>query len=197
MIRARAIIFVDGENLLLRYQAMLEAGRKPLSSVIHEPDTFVWMPQISDYSGWYLTRVSYYTSHVGDPDCLQRLAERLASIRYTYQAGFGFLNPHIFKKQKRGDSTKSVDINLVTDMLRHTYNHSIDELCLLTGDGDYLPTIREVMRQGVHVNVGAFSSGLNARLRTESDEFIDLDALCFEPKQSPADEPSAKLDPIV
>lgn len=127
--------------------------------------------------------MSYYTSVAGDDARLQQLAELLAAIRYDYSAGFGFLNPHIFKKQKRGDKTKSVDINLVTDLLRHTYNHSVDEVCVLTGDGDYLPTIHEVMRQGVRVNVGAFSSGLDIRLRTQSDEFIDLDPMFFEPER--------------
>ncbi len=172
---------MDGENLTYRYQAMVAAGRKPKASTKHEVDTFVWAPTIVDYSSWQLTRVSYYTSVVGDDTRLQQLAELLAAIRYDYQAGFGFLNPHIFKKQKRGDKTKSVDINLVTDLLRHTYNHSVDEVCVLAGDGDYLPTIREVMRQGVRVNVGAFSSGLDIRLRTQSDEFIDLDPMFFEP----------------
>lgn len=183
MMKSRAIIFVDGENLTFRFQAMVKAGRKPNSLIQHEENTFVWIPAVVCYSGWLLTRVSYYTSVVGDDSRLRQLAERLASIRYNYSAGFGFLNPHIFKKQKRGDKTKSVDINLVTDLLRHTYNHSIDEVCLLTGDGDFLPTIHESMRQGLRVTVGAFSSGLDPRLKTQTDEFIDLDAMCFEVDQ--------------
>lgn len=180
MVQSQAIIFVDGENLTYRFQAMVDEGRKPKTTTQHEPDTYVWMPEIVTYSGWRLTRVSYYTSVVGDEVRLQQLADQLASVRYDYAAGFGFLNPHIFKKQKRGAKTKSVDINLVTDLMRHTYNNSIDEVCILTGDGDYLPAIHDVMRQGVRVTVGAFSSGLDARLRTQTDEFIDLDKLCFE-----------------
>lgn len=180
MIRSRAIIFVDGENLTFRFQSMLDKGRKPKSLIQYELDTFVWIPQIVNISTWILTRVSYYTSVVGDDERLKGLAERLASIRYDYSGGFGFLNPHIFKKQKRGNKTKSVDINLVTDLLRHTYNHSIDEVFLLTGDGDFLPTIHESMRQGLRVTVGAFSSGLDHRLKTQTDEFVDLDTMCFD-----------------
>lgn len=159
---------------------MLKMGRKPKSFIQHEVDKFVWIPSIVKISGWMLIRVSYYTSVVGDDVCLQQLAEQLASIRYDYSSGFGFVNPQIFKKQKRGNKTKSVDINLVTDLLRHTYNHSIDEVCLLTGDGDFLPTIHESMRQGLRVTVGAFSDGLDPRLKTQTDEFIDLDTMCFE-----------------
>lgn len=179
----RAMIFADGENLTYRFQAMVAAGRTPKAHIQHEADTFVWIPEIVTCSSWLLARVSYYTSVVGDDVKLQQLAERLAAIRYDYRVGFGFLNPHIFKKQKRGAKTKSVDINLVTDLLRHTYNRSIDEVLVLTGDGDYLPTMHEVMRQGVRVSVGAFSSGLDIRLRTQTDEFIDLDQMCFEPQQ--------------
>ncbi len=175
-------MFADGENLTYRFQAMVTAGRKPKGYVKREIDTFVWAQDIVNYSSWRLMRVSYYTSVVGDDTRLQQLAELLAAIRYDFRGGFGFLNPHIFKKHKRGDKTKSVDINLVTDLLRHTYNHSVDEVCLLTGDGDYLPTIHEVMRQGVRVYVGAFSSGLDVRLRTQTDEFIDLDPMFFEPE---------------
>jgi uncharacterized LabA/DUF88 family protein len=185
---AKTIIFIDGENLTYRFQDMMAAGKNPKPTILHEADTFVWIPEIVNYSAWRLTRVSYYTSIVGDDVRLQQLAEKMAAIRYDYHEGFGFLNPHIFKKRKRGDKTKSVDINLVTDLLRYTYNNSVDEVCVLTGDGDYLPTIHEVMRQGVRVNVGAFSSGLDVRLRTQSDEFIDLDLMCF------AAEPQANIE---
>jgi len=177
------MIFADGENLTCRFQAMVAEGRTPKAQIQHESDAFVWIPEIVNYSSWLLIRVSYYTSVTGDDVRLQQLAERLAEIRYNYRAGFGFLNPHIFKKQRRGDKTKSVDINLVTDLLRHTYNRSVDEVLVLSGDGDYLPTMREVMRQGIRVNVGAFSSGLDPRLRTQTDEFINLDRMCFEPEQ--------------
>lgn len=188
----KAIIFADGENLTLRYQAMLAEGRTPRPVIRYEADAYVWSPDITKYSFWQLMRVSYYASVVGDDVRLNQIAESIKGIRYDYHSGFGFLNPHLFKKQKRGDKTKSVDINLVTDLLRHTYNHSVEQVCILTGDGDYLPTIREVMRQGVSVYVGAFSSGLDTRLRTQSDEFIDLDPMFFAPQQVvPAQGPAA------
>jgi uncharacterized LabA/DUF88 family protein len=175
----RVMIFADGEKRTYRFQAMIADGRKPSDWIQYESDTFVWIPKIVHFSRCFFIRVSYYTSVVGDDVKLQQLAERLSAIRYDYSAGFGFINPHIFKKQSRGAKTKSVDINLVTDLLRHTYNRSVDEVLILTGDGDYLPTIHEVMRQGVRVVVGAFSSGLDIRLRTQTDEFIDLDPMCF------------------
>jgi uncharacterized LabA/DUF88 family protein len=176
----RVIFFIDGENITYRYQAMVKDGYRPFSDVVHELDTFVWAPKVTSVSGWLILRISYYTSIVGDDVRLQKISERIADIRYHYDYGFGFLNPHIFKKQNRTQKTKSVDINLVTDLLRHTYNKSVDEVFILSGDGDYIPTIQEVMRQGIRVSVGAFSSGLDPRLRIIADEFVNLDNLFFE-----------------
>ncbi len=48
------------------------------------------------------------------------------------------------------------------------------------GDGDYLPAIEEAIRQGIRVFTGAFSDGLDERLRIHGDEFIDLDIIYFE-----------------
>ena len=45
----------------------------------------------------------------------------------------------------------------------------------MTGDGDYIPLIQEIMRQGKQVIVGALSNGLNPKLRVVADNFIDLD----------------------
>lgn len=174
------MIFVDGENLTYRFQAMMAEGKTAKEHVQHQADTYVWGNDVVRYSAWALLRVSYYTSAFGDDPKIRAIEEELKAIKYIYQGGFGFINPHVFKKQRRGDKTKSVDINLVTDLLRHAYNGSVDEVCILTGDGDYLPTIRDVMRKGIRVYVGAFSSGLDGRLRTQSDEFIDLDPLFFE-----------------
>jgi uncharacterized LabA/DUF88 family protein len=177
---SKSMIFVDGENLTYRFQAMVKDGKTPRAAVEYQPDTFVWTNGIVRHSAWHLIRVSYYTSVVGDEPKVRSVEEQLKAIQYNYSGGSGFINPHVFKKQKRGDKTKSVDINLVTDILRHAYNESVDEVCILTGDGDYLPAIREVMRKGIRVYVGAFSSGLDGRLHTQSDEFIDLDPMYFE-----------------
>lgn len=181
MLYPKSFIFADGENLVLRYQAMVKDGAKPKSNVVHRKDIYVWSPEVTLVSHWALNRVSYYSSFVGDEPRFQSVAQEIAEIPFNYHFGQGYLNPHLFKKQKRGEKTKSVDINLVTDLLRHTYNKSLEVAFILSGDGDYLPTIKDVMRQGSQVWVGAFSSGLDQRLKREVDEFYDLDKLFFEP----------------
>ncbi len=94
--------------------------------------------------------------------------------------GSGTLNPHIFKKENRSQKTKSVDINITIDALRHTYNNSVDGIYLFSGDGDYLPLIKEIMRQGKQVTIGVFSKGFNSVLQYECDDFINLDQIFFE-----------------
>lgn len=47
MIINEALIFVDGENLFLRYQEMLKAGRKPAPGNVHVQDCFIWIKKSS------------------------------------------------------------------------------------------------------------------------------------------------------
>lgn len=172
-------MFVDGENLVARYQDMVKAGATPKNSIRHLKDVYVWSDEVSLASGWLLNRISYYTVVVASADRIVELEKEIKGIQCTFSLGTGYLNPHIFSKGDPKEKTKSVDINLVTDVLRHAYNGSVDEICILSGDGDFLPTIRDVMRQGVRVTTGAFSSGLNPAISTKSDEFLDLDKYFF------------------
>lgn len=181
----RTMIFIDGENITQRYQHMLDEGRTPRSHVVHVKDAFVWVGQITAEPHLHeLIRCGYYTTHVGDPDSLHDLSIQLAKIRYDYSTeqiycGTGYVVPYVFKKAKQIQKSASVDINITIDMLRCTYINAVDDVWLLSGDGDYIPLIREVMRQGKSMFVGAFSSGLNKEIPTIVDEFRDLDSVFF------------------
>ncbi|MCI5150500.1 MAG: NYN domain-containing protein [Candidatus Electrothrix sp. MAN1_4] len=52
-------------------------------------------------------------------------------------------------------------------------------ILLLSGDGDFVPLVREVVHTSKQMYVGAFSLGLSEALRNEVDMFIDLDPLFF------------------
>ena len=77
--------------------------------------------------------------------------------------------------------TKLVDITLAIDALRHTHSNHVDRIVLYSGDGDYVPLVKEIMRAGKQVVVGALSSGLNPEMRLVADQFIDLDEWFFLP----------------
>ena len=57
----RTAYFVDGENTVARYQAMLEKGWVPHQATVHEPDVFVWHSErlIGNDRDDVLVRVSY------------------------------------------------------------------------------------------------------------------------------------------
>lgn len=178
----RTFILADGENLVFRYQASLKEGAEKTEQTYHIPDVLVWHTHITHAFSMEVIRVSYYTTQVGDEKKLDQTRRDIASYSYDFRfsrsepGGKGCLCPYVYKKEKNSQKTKSVDINLTIDALRHTYNDSLDTLFLLSGDGDYIPLIQEVMRQGKKVVVGAFTNGLNPTLEHIADKFINLDA---------------------
>jgi len=182
----RTFILADGENLVLRYQASLEDGEKEKEKTLYIPDVLVWHPEITRAFDMEVIRASYYTTKVGDENKIDKTCKLIAGYGYEFKLGQsegygkGRLVPHVFKKEKTSKKTKSVDINLTIDALRHTYNDSLDILFLLSGDGDYIPLIKEVMRQGKKVFIGAFSNGLNPTLLHIADKFFNLDNWLFK-----------------
>ena len=182
-------MLVDGENLVLRYEAMLESGRMPAVSggdTVHDPGRLLWrsaLPQRHDHE---IIRVSYFTIVVGNDEAVAELEDRISSVKYYFSphpgtTRSGYLCPRVFKKPKGGSKNKSVDINITIDALRHAFSRSVDRIVLLSGDGDFVPLIQEVMRQGVQVIAGAFSDGASPDLRRVADDFLDLDREFFVP----------------
>jgi uncharacterized LabA/DUF88 family protein len=177
----RTFIIADGENLVFRYLASLEEGAEEESDTLYIPDILVWHPAITRAFQMEVIRASYYTTIVGDDKKLNEARNFITGCKYEFKAnqsegyGEGRLVPYVFKKERSSRKTKSVDINLTIDALRHTYNNSLDTLFLLSGDGDYIPLIQEVMRQGKRVVIGSFINGLNRSLLHIADSFVNLD----------------------
>ena len=175
----RTIVLVDGENLVFRFQAMKDEGRKPTSTFHHIPNVFIWHGDMLQFFGHSL-RVNYYTSMVGDTETIDHTRDKIGQILVT-GAGYGRrICPQVFKKDSNSRKTKLVDLTITIDALRHAYHDHIDQLLLFTGDGDYIPLVKEVMRQGKQVVVGGFSSGLSTELRRTGDQFIEIDRFFFE-----------------
>ena len=178
------MIFVDGENLTFRYQEMIKGGKKPAKNVVHIPDIFVWHPEITTPSYLELRRVSYYTSMVADEPAIEDTKQKIGRISYEYYdvgiRGTYQICNFIFKKEKQKEKTRKVDINIIIDVMRCASFEHIDLIILVSGDGDYLPLINEVMHKGKQVWVYALSSGLDKRLIYTTDEFLELDKIMFE-----------------
>jgi len=184
----RSILFVDGENLVKRYQKMVDEGRQPLAEVVHEKDCFVWHRCLTEFAQFDFLRVCYYTSVAGDDDRVVQVKQRIAKTIFHCNPGGDHyqaqLVPFVFKKPAQTQKTRSVDINIVVDVMNYACSGAVDLIFLASGDGDYLPLITEVMKKGKQVNLAAFSSGLNPVLPYSVDEFFNLDEMFFAPKSS-------------
>ena len=184
----RPIQFVDGENLVMRYQAMIAAGRKPVENVKHKRDVYVWHEGLASFFNHGFARIYYYTTVVGAEPEVEKVKAEIASCKYMYipssTAVMSQLVPFVFKKASQSQKTRNVDIQLVIDVMRFASTESFNLLFIASGDGDYLPLIVEAMRSGKQVVVAAFSSGLNPLLPNCVDKFIDLDELFFLPENA-------------
>jgi len=178
----RVIAFVDGENLVFRYQEMLAAGRKPRTEVIHEPDCFVWSNTVMEWTQMDLIRVLYYTSVTGDDARVARVRQLISSTGFRCQTGERVggaqIIPRIHKKLANSRKSKVVDVDIAIDVVRAALTMPVDGIWILSGDGDYAPLVKEIVRTNKQVYVAAFSSGLSDELRTGAEAFVDLDG-CF------------------
>jgi uncharacterized LabA/DUF88 family protein len=165
---ARAMIFVDGENLAIRYGAALsKQSRAPRPEVQYERNVFVWSPLLNPADGSpSVMRKYYYTAVQGDAPSVADIEKRLK--------GLGIETPRVFKKTK-GKGSKRVDISLATDMLVHAARKHYDVAVLVAGDEDYIPLVRAVQFEGERVSVWFTSDGLSPDLLHVADDFVNLD----------------------
>ena len=188
----RVMFFIDGENLVLRYQDMLTKEYEPNPHILHEKDVYVWHKDVIRANVGNIIRVNYYTSAVGDESKILSLSKDIKKIEYLYQGQpvgtggrFGGIHhenfkghmfPHIFKKENKSAKSRLVDISITIDMLHYASRQILDAVYLVSCDGCYIPLIKEVMRRGVKVHLMALSSGLNPKLPISGDEFECIDS---------------------
>lgn len=184
----RMMIFIDGENLVTRYKAMINAGwSRRQDGVVHEKDLLVWQPSTVWTGLNVAVRATYYTYVQGAPDEVMGASERIRTLTFANynQPGASFsqlpngLTPCVFQKTK-GRKAKGVDIQITVDILTHAYQDNCDVVYLISGDGDYAPVIAEAQRLGKQVFVGAFSNGLSPQLRLKADRFQCIDSWYFQ-----------------
>ena len=196
----RVMAFVDGENLTSRYQEMLKAGEESLDSALrrspnapampveiieHTQDSFVWSHDLLTeplLEQMNLIHVFYYTGVVGD-EKVDQVRKKISEIPLSFNTADTLQQPTqqiIPRVHNKADSScNSKVINMTIDVMKAALTTSIDGILLLSGDSDFVPLVREVVRTSKQMYVGAFSRGLSEELRNEVDMFIDLDPLFF------------------
>jgi uncharacterized LabA/DUF88 family protein len=180
----RYMVFIDGENLTIRGQEFAKELDWTLTEGdCYRRDVLLWFPagrdrhiynlSPCDLTQWhdeYIAgspiRAMYYTSMVGDDDAIRLATESL------WKLGF---SPAVFKKARREQKAKGVDIALTKDMLSHAYLNNYDVALLIAGDGDYVPLVDEVKRLGKRVHLAFFDSTTTSfALKTACDRFCSL-----------------------
>jgi uncharacterized LabA/DUF88 family protein len=187
----RMMVFVDGENLVHRYEAMLGDDRLERETTKRKKGIYVWNDIMNiDQYGHLITRTSYYTSCTGDEDFIIGIKNDISAFYLEAHqhspleppGGVRVHNgvkPVVIRKTQKNRSSKGVDIQITIDILSNCYQKNFDAIYLLSGDADFIPVIEEVMRHGKKVFVGAFSSGLSPNLKVVGDGFWELDKYFF------------------
>ena len=169
----RIIVFVDGENLAIRFGAVL--GENKLAPRIeYERDVYVWTEQLNmhHHRSCDVIRRHYYTSVMGDSDKRSALHDRLQSL--------GIESPHVFVRSK-GKGSKRVDISLTTDMLTHAFRDNYDAAVLIAGDEDYVPLVDAVSNLGKNVFLWFIDNGLSQELRRRAHHYFDMTCALTDP----------------
>ena len=89
------MVFVDGENLSIRYKNYLEKnGLKAPNHVKHVQDVYTWTQYANrhTHSKCSLVRSFYYTCAKGDHDRIEALQDELIEC--------GISDPRVFKKNE-------------------------------------------------------------------------------------------------
>jgi len=171
----RSMVFVDGENLAIRYTSMLrEKGQDPAGHIRYEPGVFVWSQALNNTCVYgAVFRKYYYTSVQGDDNLLSKTEDQLRSA--------GIDAPRVFKKTKSRGS-KRVDISLATDMLTHAAQRNYEIAVLIAGDEDYVPLVEAVKQQGRRVYVWFLEDGLSSPLKRAADHYANIGEILFSPE---------------
>lgn len=171
----RVMIFVDGENLAIRFGAYLRAHHLALATdAIYETDVYVWSRHLSQHvvGGGGVIRTYYYTAVQGDHPKVEEVAAMLKQA--------GVAAPRVFKKAK-GQRSKGVDISLATDMLTHAHRHHFDIAVLVGGDGDFVPLVQAVQAEGRGVHLWYIPDGVSEALVQAVDQATDIAHLLVQP----------------
>ena len=181
---AQTLVFIDGENLAIRYKEMLANGRVPRPGNVWVEDSFIWNQRVLEDQMWNIKRISYYTSVVGDDPLVRKVREKIGGTSFKCATSgnsskTGQIVPFVRKKPSKSRKESICDIAIAVDVMRACYRDHADTVWIFSGDGDFAVLVNEVLHSGKCAYLSAFSSGLNDELSFMVDEFLPLDQHFF------------------
>ena len=173
------MLFVDGENLTLQGEKVLQSSPLPEGD-FYSKGTYLWFPSNHSSKSTIArrnifriplplqecaTRAHYYA--MTDPNSKDGLEDKLRNIGFE---------PNVFKKSQRQKKTKAVDIKLTVDILGYASRGVCSTIVLVAGDGDYVPLVKEVKKFGCVVVLLYFGNdaGLSRELKMAADDYVDI-----------------------
>ena len=150
----RVLVFLDFANI--------DAGCRPFARVDYA--------RLLEYLAQGRFLVEAYAYVPIDP---RRPEGRNSLIRHLQHGGW-----MVFPKLGKiaGDSYKSdVDVEMTIDMMRSAEQIRPDIVILCSGDGDFIPVVRELRRRGIRTEVASFEAQADVTLPCEASGFISLD----------------------
>jgi len=187
--RSRAIVFFDNSNI---FKSQKQAGWRI--------DAEKFMLRLSQDGEIWQT---YFFAAVTDPpkyaqtNFYKMLKERLHWETVIFPLGrktFHCKNCNTIHELK---AEKGVDVALATKMLTLAINKAFDTAILVSGDKDYLDTVRTVKNLGLRVEVVSFKGSLSRELANESSSpVMYLDDLRKEIELANPDTEAEKLESV-
>jgi uncharacterized LabA/DUF88 family protein len=184
-----SIVFIDGKNLVCRFQEMAEEKSIRISNeylteknIEYVKDKFVWSKAMNftfpalGMKKFDVIRAYYYT--FCNPQHYEELSKKISLTQIENRRALT-LNPVILNGLNKQRNFKGDDIKICIDSIEHALNSNIQTFYFVTGDGDFLPLIEKIQKMGKYVFVTAFSKGLNENLKIKADFFHLLDSYFF------------------
>ena len=158
--RGRTIMYVDNSNM---FRSLKQAGWK-----INANKLFAKMEEPGDI--WQ----THFFAAVTDPPRYQQtnfyriLKEELHWETYIFSLGRKTHHCHQCGSSWTSWVEKGVDVALATKMLTHASQRAFDSAILLSGDKDYLETVKSVKNLGLRVEIVGFRRSMSTALAAES-----------------------------
>lgn len=158
------MIFIDGANLF-------HSSRQYAKDVAKRDwriDILALVNKLS--SGGQLKR-TYYFCAVPDP-----IPYEQSKYLYMLRRSGIVVVPKKLKETPKGKKyEKGVDVSLVTTLLSMAYKKAFDIGVIVSGDEDYVDAAKEVMDQGLNLEIVSFRGCLSKKLSENCDNLLLID----------------------
>jgi len=158
--RGKTIVYFDNSNI---FQAQIYVGwridAEKLEAKLREAGD-VWQV--------------YFFAAVTDPprytqtNFYKMLKERLRWETLIFPLGSRTVRCADCNRTRKVPTEKGVDVAIATKLLTHAINRAFETAILVSGDKDYLETVRTVKNLGLRVEIVSFRHSLSRELGNES-----------------------------